>query len=59
MGQGKIIILVKDGKVAVNRKFEQINGGEMSLVMSAIDLLKQDVLSEYSKTIQSVKNDKK
>ena len=59
MGEGKIIILVKDGKVAVNRKFEQVNGGEMSLVMSTVDLLKQDLLSEYSKMVQSIQNDKK
>ena len=47
MGTGKVILLVKDGKIGSEMRMENISQGEMGMLISEMELLKQDLLIKY------------
>lgn len=54
MGQAKIGVILKDGKIAVKTMFKEVSKGDLSLLITHIDLLKQELLSNFKKGVKKI-----
>ena len=52
MGEGKIGIIVKNGKVAIRVKIGAITQDELAMLITNIELIKLDFLSTYKKSLR-------
>lgn len=44
MGQGRIIFLIKDGNLAVNRELHDLNAGEISQIIAHLEIVKSEFI---------------
>lgn len=56
MGEGKIAIAVKNGKVAIRIKIGGITQDELAMLITNLELIKLDFLSSYRKSIRRFDN---
>lgn len=52
MGKGKILIAIDEGKIGVHRSLENVNNSELTSVICQLDILKQELLNLYKKSIK-------
>lgn len=54
MGTAKIGIVLKNGKIAISYKMEGVSQGELSLLVINLEILKQNLISEYKKNLKGI-----
>jgi len=52
MGQAKIIILVNEGNVITKTTLKNLTQAEMGMLLSDLELMRQDLLSRYKLNIK-------
>lgn len=56
MGDGKIIVAIKNGRVAIRVKIGNITQDELGMLITNLELLKLNFLSTYRKSIKRFYN---
>ena len=52
MGDGKIAIVIKNGKVATHVKIGEITQDELSMLITNLELIRLDLLLSYRKSLK-------
>lgn len=56
MSSAKIGILLENGKIAIKMELKEVNQGEISLLITHLEILKQTLLSNFAKGLKRVEN---
>ncbi|KKK78899.1 hypothetical protein LCGC14_2838930 [marine sediment metagenome] len=59
MSKAVIGLVLKDGKIAIQIKIQKINQAEMSLLITHLEILKQELISNFKKGIRKVEENGK
>ena len=54
MGEGLIVIRMKDDKIEVKTKLTNLKQGELSMVITHLDIIKEDVFNQFKKGVSMV-----
>lgn len=59
MGKGVIGIVLKDGGIAVKINMEKLSQGELAMLVTNLEILKQRLISDYKKAVKAFDEDVK
>ena len=59
MGSAKIGIVLKDGQIAIRIQMEKVSQGELSMLITNLEILKQRLIADYKKAVKSFGEDDK
>lgn len=52
MSKGTIGIILKDGKIAISYKMENVSQAEVAMLITNIEILKQRLITNYKKNLK-------
>lgn len=53
MGNAKIGIVLKDGQIAIRIQMEKVSQGELSMLITNLEILKQRLVDDYKKAVRA------
>jgi len=59
LGSAKIGIVLKDGQIAIRIQMEKVSQGELSMLITNLEILKQRLIADYKKAVKSFGEDDK
>jgi len=59
MSEAKIGIILKDGRIGVSIQMEKVSQGELAMLVTNLEILKQRLISDYKKAVKAFGEDVK
>ena len=53
MSEAKIGIVLKDGQIAIRIQMEKVSQGELSMLITNLEILKQRLIADYKKAVRA------